>query len=93
MQPDIPLDPGLTFRKADAGDRPFVERVYFATHRHIIEALFGWRGEDVERRKFAESYDEENSAVIVVDGSDGASAPGSSASSFAKRRPHACRCD
>ncbi len=47
-----------------------MERVYFATHRHIIEALFGRRGDDVEHRKFEESYDEESSAIIVVEGED-----------------------
>ena len=47
-----------------------MERVYFATHRHIIEALFGWRGDDVERRKFEESYNEANSAIVVVESED-----------------------
>ncbi len=70
MHSEIPPDPQIVFRKADAGDRSFVEQVYFTTQRHIIEALFGWRGEDVERRKFAESYDVENSSIIVVEGED-----------------------
>ncbi len=70
MHSEIPPEPGIAFRKAVPGDRPFVERVYFATHRHIIEALFGRRGDDVEHRKFEEFYNEESSAIIVVEGED-----------------------
>jgi len=66
----LPPEPEIAFRKAVPTDRPFVERVYFTTHRHIIEALFGWRGDDVERRKFEESYDEASTAIIVVQGED-----------------------
>lgn len=33
-------------------------------------ALFGWRGDDIERLKFEESYDEANSAVILVERED-----------------------
>jgi ribosomal protein S18 acetylase RimI-like enzyme len=66
----MPPDSGMAFRKADSEDRLFVERVYFETQRHIIEALFGWRGDEVERRKFEESYDMENSAIILVEGEE-----------------------
>ncbi len=66
----IPFDRGMALRKAASADRAFVERVYFDTQRHIIEALFGWRGDDVERSKFAESYDMTGSAIILVEGEE-----------------------
>jgi GNAT superfamily N-acetyltransferase len=47
-----------------------MERVYFDTQRWLIEHLFGWRGNDVEKSKFAEFYDEPNSFVIVHDALD-----------------------
>lgn len=42
-------------------------RVYFETQRWLIEALFGWRGEDAERAKFVEFYDEANTQIVEVD--------------------------
>ena len=60
----------IAFRAAADGDRPFVEAVFFETQRWIIEALFGWRGDAVERARFAESYDAEHTAIVVVDGED-----------------------
>jgi len=59
----------LTLRPAVASDRAFIEAVYFETQRWIIERLFGWRGDEVERAKFEESYSERESNV-VLDGAD-----------------------
>ena len=56
--------PAFTFRLASEADRAFVEDVYFGTQRWIIEELFGWRGDDVERAKFAEFYDESRTRII-----------------------------
>ncbi len=61
----------IALRPALAGDRAFVERVYFETQRWLIEALFGWRGDDVESEQFAEQYDASNTSIVVVDGEDG----------------------
>lgn len=58
----------VTLRNVNPDDRAFVERVYFETQRWIIEQLFGWRGEDVERAKFEESYLPQHSCVIMADG-------------------------
>jgi ribosomal protein S18 acetylase RimI-like enzyme len=55
----------IMLRAAKPDDRAFVERVYFETQRWIIEQLFGWRGDDLERGKFAEFYDEENTAIVT----------------------------
>lgn len=52
-------------RPASDDDRPFVEEVYFATQRYIIEALFGWRGADAEAAKFASFYDQPNTVIIT----------------------------
>ena len=60
----------LRRRAARAQDREFVERVYFETQRWIIERLFGWRGDDAEKLKFEEFYDEANSSIIFYDGAD-----------------------
>jgi ribosomal protein S18 acetylase RimI-like enzyme len=57
-----------SLRPSSSADRAYVEHVYFETQRWIIEALFGWRGDDVEQAKFAEFYDQSNSAIIVADG-------------------------
>jgi len=59
-----------SLRPARGADRAFVERVYFETQRWIIEALFGWRGDEVEKAKFADFYDEANSVIVVVDKRD-----------------------
>lgn len=40
-------------RSATTEDRLFVESIYFETQRWIIETLFGWRGDEFERSKFA----------------------------------------
>jgi ribosomal protein S18 acetylase RimI-like enzyme len=62
--------PEIALRAAQNEDREFIERVYFETQRWITEALFGRRGDDFERAKFAESYDANNTRVIVVAGAD-----------------------
>lgn len=64
------LDLTLTLRPATQSDRAFVERVYFETQRWIIENLFGWRGDRIERAKFDEFYDERNTAIIATNRSD-----------------------
>jgi GNAT superfamily N-acetyltransferase len=53
---------------ATPADRAFAERTYFQTQRWIIEELFGWRGDGIERAKFEQSYDEARAAIISVDG-------------------------
>ena len=60
----------LTLRVASDNDRNFVEEVYFETQRWLIERLFGWRGDDLEKRKFAQVYDQANSRIISTDGVD-----------------------
>jgi ribosomal protein S18 acetylase RimI-like enzyme len=60
----------LTLRPALPSDRPFVERVYFETQRWIIERLFGWRGDETERQKFANFYNETSAQIIRLDGDD-----------------------
>jgi len=57
-------------RPATPADRDFVERTYFDTQRWLIEELFGWRGDEVERAKFAEFYNEAETRIIVQDGND-----------------------
>lgn len=54
-------------RTAAEADREFVEATYFASQRAIIENLFGWRGNEVEREKFAEFYDMANTRIVSVD--------------------------
>ena len=60
----------IALRPALASDRAFVEHVYYDTQRWIIEALLGWRGDDVEAERFAEQYDAPNTSIVVVDGED-----------------------
>jgi GNAT superfamily N-acetyltransferase len=60
----------IALRPALASDRAFAERVFFETQRWIIEALLGWRGDDVEAERFAEQYDAANTSIVVVDGED-----------------------
>lgn len=60
----------VTLRPATPSDREFVGSVYFETQRWIVEQLFGWRGDEVEHRKFEESYFEERSEIIAADGVD-----------------------
>jgi GNAT superfamily N-acetyltransferase len=60
----------MNLRPATSDDVPFIESVYFETQRWIIESLFGWRGDDVEREKFCKTYDSTNTHIIVVDGKD-----------------------
>lgn len=64
------MNGGLTLRSATPEDRAFVERIYFETQRWLIEKLFGWRGDDVERAKFAEFYDEQHTQIVRVEGDD-----------------------
>ena len=54
----------ISLRPALPADRSFVEAVYFETQRWIIERLFGWRGDDIEAGKFADSYNEADSFEI-----------------------------
>lgn len=65
---DARLQP--TFRPVGEKDRQFVERIYFATQRGIIEQLFSWRGDTVEKAKFEESYDPANTRIISAKGED-----------------------
>jgi hypothetical protein len=57
-------------RAASEADRAFAEEVYFSTQRWLIEELFGWRGDEVERAKFAEFYDQQHASIISVKGQD-----------------------
>lgn len=57
-------------RAATPADRAFVERVYFETQRWLIEKLFGWRGDAVERAKFDEFYDEQQTHIVQDGGRD-----------------------
>lgn len=59
----------IELRSATQKDRAFVEDVYFATQRWLIEALFGWRGDAFEKVKFAEFYDRPHTQIILEDGS------------------------
>ena len=54
-------------RAATQGDYVFLENVFFTTQRWIIEQLFGWRGDDLERRHLRENHDFERAQIIVVD--------------------------
>jgi GNAT superfamily N-acetyltransferase len=47
-----------------------VEKVYFDTQRWLIEKLFGWRGDEVERAKFNEFYDRNNTLIVSQDETD-----------------------
>jgi ribosomal protein S18 acetylase RimI-like enzyme len=61
----------VRLRDATVADRTFIERVYFETQRWLIEALFGWRGDDFEGAKFAEFYPRSDEMqIIVADGRD-----------------------
>jgi ribosomal protein S18 acetylase RimI-like enzyme len=67
LDQDRPNHPCYALRPATAEDRQFVEAVYFETQRYLIEALFGWRGDAFESRKFAEFYDSTNTSIVVVE--------------------------
>jgi GNAT superfamily N-acetyltransferase len=58
----------IELRAATQDDRTYVEQVYFTTQRWLIEELFGWRGDAVEKAKFADFYDAQNSQIILKDG-------------------------
>jgi ribosomal protein S18 acetylase RimI-like enzyme len=60
----------IVLRPALEQDRAFIESVYFETQLWIIEKLFGRRGENTERAKFAEFFDRAHTQIIVVDGMD-----------------------
>lgn len=47
-----------------------MEGVYFETQRWIIERLYGWRGDEVERAKFAAVYLEAATSIVTLDGVD-----------------------
>ncbi|HEY1681989.1 MAG TPA: GNAT family N-acetyltransferase [Candidatus Tumulicola sp.] len=55
----------IELRAATEEDRAFVEELYFSTQRWIIEKLFGWRGDAVEKAKFASFYDQRNTQIIL----------------------------
>jgi ribosomal protein S18 acetylase RimI-like enzyme len=57
----------ISLRPAVASDTEFAERVFFATQRWIIEQLFGWRGDEFERRKFLDHYHPEITAIVIAD--------------------------
>lgn len=57
-------------RPATGEDRAFAQAVYFETQRWLIEALFGWRGEEVEVAKFDEIYREGDTSIISAGGCD-----------------------
>jgi ribosomal protein S18 acetylase RimI-like enzyme len=58
----------IVLRPATPRDRAFAQRTYFETQRWLIERLFGWRGDEVERAKFDEFYDERHTRIVEVDG-------------------------
>jgi ribosomal protein S18 acetylase RimI-like enzyme len=60
----------IKLREATQEDRTYVEEVYFITQRWLIEELFGWRGDALEKAKFAEFYDRENTQIILKDDSN-----------------------
>jgi len=60
----------VSLRPATDADRALVERIYFETQRYIIEALFGWRGDEIERTSFSEFFDPSNTTIIVENGED-----------------------
>jgi ribosomal protein S18 acetylase RimI-like enzyme len=62
--------PHFSLRPARAEDRAFIEDVYFKTQRWIIESLFGWSDDETERANFADTYDEEHTQIITIDGED-----------------------
>jgi hypothetical protein len=59
-EPIIPIH----VRPAEPADFSFVETTFFDTQRWIIEALFGWRGDAVERAKFAVSFHQASAARL-----------------------------
>ncbi|HEX3370561.1 MAG TPA: GNAT family N-acetyltransferase [Candidatus Cybelea sp.] len=63
-----PVYMDFALRPATTGDRKFVESVYFESHRWLIERLFGWRGDAVERARFAQHYNEARTAIVVIEG-------------------------
>lgn len=60
----------VALRPARPADRSFALRVFFETQRHIIEELFGWRGDDVEQSKFDALYDEGHTSIVELAGED-----------------------
>ncbi len=44
--------------------------MYFGTQRWLIEKLFGWRGDDFERRRLSEILDLAVTSIVLVDGND-----------------------
>jgi GNAT superfamily N-acetyltransferase len=60
----------VELRPATPADWAFAQRVYFDTQRWLIETLFGWRGDDIERTKFDGFYDEQNTKIVQIDGED-----------------------
>ena len=64
----MPTCERVTLRAAAPEDTLFAEQVYFETQRWIIERLFGWRGDEVERVRFLLHYVPARSHIIVVAG-------------------------
>lgn len=64
----------ISLRLASDDDRPFIESVFFDTQRWLIEALFGWRGDEFERSKVAKELAEldqrAKTQIVLVDGSE-----------------------
>jgi GNAT superfamily N-acetyltransferase len=60
----------VALRPAQESDRPFIEAVYFSTHRWLVERLFGWRGDEFERKKLNETVDLAVTSIVLVDGRD-----------------------
>lgn len=60
----------VALRPAEERDRPFIEAVYFGTHRWLIEKLFGWHGDDVERKRFSDTLDLAVTSIVLVGGHD-----------------------
>ena len=66
----MPTCERVTLRAATPDDTLFAERVYFETQRWIIDQLFGWRGDEVERVKFLLHYVPSRSHIIVISGQE-----------------------
>jgi GNAT superfamily N-acetyltransferase len=66
--PNVKTATDVVLRTAADEDIAFIQGVFFETQRWIIEALFGWRGDDIEIAKFLDSYDSINTSIIVLHG-------------------------
>ena len=64
----MPTCERITLRAVTPEDTVFAEHVYFETQRWIIEQIFGWRGDEIERVRFLLHYVPARSHIIVVAG-------------------------